>query len=435
VISHSPRFASRGGQALTLLIFVLFAVIGLAAVLIDLGFARLTQMQMQTAAESVAREGLRFRDEIPSEMLLQHATAIQVDCGPEDTADPQWRDCARRWLARRRLDLVLDDDLLSTEKEHTLGAGPVIDFEATAGMPDATSDVIAASSIYKPRFVLNQNNEKGGDLVSGDFRDRVDQAGNPSDPIEGNDYSRDDFTPGGPGSNSFLARMRRSNEDLSGFEASRSKGPPLPLVFGRGLAHPRETIRAGITVRATSIAKGVPARAVGAAQRSDNILGGLPFVLRLADWEAIDIDIAMTATVEGERLVIMDAGSSAVGYIIDANGTSAVQSLGQQMQGTSPRDGASAFLDAVFAGATDAEGYLGVVGTDSPLSDRILGFGSVTLRRSGSDQFELSKNRSSIAPANATAALVAPLPQGMEGEILRANQMLSDALLVPATVR
>ena len=39
-----------------------FGLMGLAALVIDMGFARLAQRQMQTAVDSAALEGLRWRD-------------------------------------------------------------------------------------------------------------------------------------------------------------------------------------------------------------------------------------------------------------------------------------------------------------------------------------------------------------------------------------
>ena len=56
----------RAGYALVLFLMMVFGLMGLAALVIDLGFARLAQRQMQTAVDSAALEGLRFRDDIPA---------------------------------------------------------------------------------------------------------------------------------------------------------------------------------------------------------------------------------------------------------------------------------------------------------------------------------------------------------------------------------
>ena len=56
------RRADRAGYALVLFIMMFFGLMGLAALVIDMGFARLAQRQMQTAVDSAALEGLRWRD-------------------------------------------------------------------------------------------------------------------------------------------------------------------------------------------------------------------------------------------------------------------------------------------------------------------------------------------------------------------------------------
>ncbi|MEZ6090005.1 MAG: Tad domain-containing protein [Pirellulaceae bacterium] len=50
---------------MVLLAMLLFGLFAMAALVIDLGFARLTQRQMQVAADSAALEGLRYRDVVP----------------------------------------------------------------------------------------------------------------------------------------------------------------------------------------------------------------------------------------------------------------------------------------------------------------------------------------------------------------------------------
>ena len=56
------RRPDRAGYALVLFVMMFFGLMGLAALVIDLGFARLAQRQMQTAVDSAALEGLRWRD-------------------------------------------------------------------------------------------------------------------------------------------------------------------------------------------------------------------------------------------------------------------------------------------------------------------------------------------------------------------------------------
>src|SRR5208337_4438462 len=100
----------RAGYVLVFFAFMFFGLMGLAALVIDMGFARLAQRQMQTAVDSAALEGLRFRDDIPSHWHTPgNATydAIVATCGacPQSTYDPSnlqwqaWINKARRWAA------------------------------------------------------------------------------------------------------------------------------------------------------------------------------------------------------------------------------------------------------------------------------------------------------------------------------------------------
>src|SRR5918995_462469 len=59
------RRSQRAGFTLVYVVLMLFGLLALAALVIDVGFARLTQRQMQTATDTAALEALRFRDEYP----------------------------------------------------------------------------------------------------------------------------------------------------------------------------------------------------------------------------------------------------------------------------------------------------------------------------------------------------------------------------------
>ena len=63
-----------------------FGLMGLAALVIDMGFARLAQRQMQTAVDSAALEGLRWRDASTTDPRQQ---ASQHGCQPvHDDTEP-----------------------------------------------------------------------------------------------------------------------------------------------------------------------------------------------------------------------------------------------------------------------------------------------------------------------------------------------------------
>jgi hypothetical protein len=270
----------RSGVALVLCVVLLFGLLALAALVIDHGFVRNSQMQMQTAVESAALEGLHGFD-------------------PDNPADDQ----EIREKARERLFHVFDDDFDEGDGDaRNYGAGPVINL--SGGIKLGSSSFYASqlitippTPVYDPSdaqwpFQLNMSNDKGGDIVRGIY-----MAPNSDDaPVkETSDYDREDFEATSPDkASAFLVRMRRSTEGSS--SDTRSSGPPLPLLFGRGsVLNPKSKIKEdGITVRATAIAEGRRAMSVGpalpAALYPDasppfaGLPGATPFALNVDFW-------------------------------------------------------------------------------------------------------------------------------------------------------
>ena len=74
------RTIGRGGYVMVLFALLLFGLMAMAALVIDIGLARLTQRQMQVAATSAALEGLRGRSEEGSGLTLEdrQAAAEQI---------------------------------------------------------------------------------------------------------------------------------------------------------------------------------------------------------------------------------------------------------------------------------------------------------------------------------------------------------------------
>ena len=58
---------NAAGYVLVLFVMMFFGLMGLAALVIDMGFARLAQRQMQTAVDSAALEGLRWQAASPTD--------------------------------------------------------------------------------------------------------------------------------------------------------------------------------------------------------------------------------------------------------------------------------------------------------------------------------------------------------------------------------
>ncbi|MFO1004042.1 MAG: pilus assembly protein TadG-related protein [Planctomycetaceae bacterium] len=311
--SHHPRLApcgsrdtqrNRSGYTLVFFAMLMFALMGLAALVIDIGFARLTQRQMQTAVDSAALEGLRFRD--------------------DPNVPEHQRDAARRQRASEMVAMIFDDDLDPNSGddgafydaayadphageqfnvEGKFGAGPILNFTDGVG---SDSDLAASefindptnpnpnpevgsypeTPVYKPTrsddtpgLELNVVNEMHGDMVAGSFDATTQNVDfnppggdtNPaineySNPETDEYYVQRNFRPSAAAtSNAFLVRMRRSN-DFDGRDKRdnvSTHGPTVPFLFGRGsLLAVRDPDmlsdwlprRHGMTVRATGIA-------------------------------------------------------------------------------------------------------------------------------------------------------------------------------------
>ncbi len=241
----------RAGYTLVFFAMLMFALMGLAALVIDVGFARLTQRQMQTAVDSAAVEGLRGK-------------------GTRSGADRQ--KAAREiagWHFDDDLDAAFDDGAFDTGSGQ-FGAGPVVDFTGGAGDPalvaSQTMSVDPASPVYKPEFM--------------------------------------DGTPSASG---FQVAMLRGGTGIPDADVY-SVGPSLPYLFARGSMINRQLIQDGITVRATGVADTRPATAVG-VDTPGVAAGAQRFALREATWSLLPVDDgdpmtdnSMVVTVDGVNL-------------------------------------------------------------------------------------------------------------------------------------
>lgn len=276
-----PKTSTRRGNVLILFAMMLFGLMALAALVIDLGFARLAQRQMQSAVDSAAIEGLRFRDEFPP--------------GFEDSEDetPENMETARRQHVQTWVGWRFDDDLLAnSEDEYNFGAGPILEFNEGPGDADlfasqkmrSAEELMSALKppVYKPigdnALTPNESNAAEGDMVAGIHTDSwaVQEDG---------EYRRTDFGPG-DGNDAFLVRMRRTNDPdgLDRQEDVSSAGPPLPYLFARGSLMNRGSIASGITARATAIADLSPVVRVGVARPTDNLSGSLGLTISVEEW-------------------------------------------------------------------------------------------------------------------------------------------------------
>lgn len=287
----SHRHKRRRGYTLVFFAVFLFGFMAMAALVIDIGFARLTQRQMQTAADSAALEGLRFQDEIPSSLIVSYQTELEAACGPVDQNDPTWHDCARRWFAAKRVNDTFDDDLDTTDDDGAFdtgsgqfGAGPLVEFTGGEGDPTLVASQMMSvdpnAPVYKP-VMLNGSNG----LLS---------------------------------TSRFQVAIQRGITDVPTADLY-SLGPPVPYLFARGSLVPRQLIQEGMKVHGTSIAEARPALSVGAPQPIHGIPGSLAIAVDLSLWRGAP-SIASTDCFESNARVIGDLVYHDVSTVTDQSG-------------------------------------------------------------------------------------------------------------------
>jgi len=257
-----------------MLAFVFFAV---AAVVIDIGLAKLTQAQMQAATDSAALEGCRWRnfdESLPqSTVEKRNRAGAIVRLAFDDDLHPTLGSYRpdNYELTQETGSPFLDADGPDAAQ---VSAGPALQVSGGTGAWAANAvvgsqPVSERARIDDPRLQLNRTNLRRGDMVTGTYLPDGNH-------VEPGNYARDDFTPAAAGQAnanalSFLVRMRRAgdsnHEDVE--DTVSSSLPTLPLLFGLGstiLQDPSndwDPRRDGITVRATSIAAARPAMRVG----------------------------------------------------------------------------------------------------------------------------------------------------------------------------
>ena len=117
------------GYVLVLFVMMFFGLMGLAALVIDMGFARLAQRQMQTAVDSAALEGLRWQ-----------AVTSTDHARPAAAGEPNRRRHVHRLRGQRGT-------------VH-YGAGPVVNFSGGVGPAD-----LAAAQTMSPGPIRRFTNQ------------------------------------------------------------------------------------------------------------------------------------------------------------------------------------------------------------------------------------------------------------------------------------
>jgi hypothetical protein len=429
----------RRGYTLVVFVLLMFGVMGLAAIVIDLGFARLAQRQMQAGVDTAAIEGLRGRDR-------------------DDVSDP---DASRRLTASEFLALMFDDDLAPAGGDvRSFGAGPVVNLTGGVGDPSLNASQllsIPATPAYKPQrsdgqfgLEMNMANERHGDLVAGSY--------DPAAAHHNEDatYQRSDFDAEATEQDAFLARMRRTNDfqGLDDLDGVSSRGPAVPILFGRAsLLAPADPSTGysprhhGVTARATAIAQAQRAKAVGRSNTTHNLPGALPFVFHRSSWES-DLGtgvLSIEVNASGELLI----GTTVVGYVTDADGLGRTTSLGDVRTPAGISSPATFVSDMLANLPASARGYVAVVPDPAGgtlISNRVIGFGllvDIAADSSDTTQFVIVREVDKIASENATGVLTTALdtpfhdedndPQFVE--LWQQHNGLEGSLLAPVLVR
>ena len=452
---------------------VIFALCAVLSLVVDIGFMRVTQSQMQNGADTAALEGLRKRD-----VGIRNPVTGQV------VNDPFASDCLRRASANRMMRWTFDDDFDVTngDPDYQFGAGPIIDLtDGTASLHGAQTISVPEVHSYKPNPQLNQRNQVYGDMVSGRFCYTSDPAPSEGGTYELQDivctepqrgsgsYARNDFNPNatvpgppallqecpaadeavpdpwplaGTGSldgvddSAFLVRLRRSNElrDL-GEQVEptvASSGPALPLLFGKATTiagdDPNATYsvrRDGLTVRATAIAQVRPAFHLGVPQLN-------PPTPTLATIVLLDSCVQGPAAVTIPVIVLPAAGTiirttaggptcpagTIMGRFVTAAAAAATRTVGLV---------APAAVAAPCATVTSFTArYAAVYSTMSTGPARVIGFATIDLLRPGTCPppqvpfyaANITRRASTVAGSNATTLVAGNLPATLPAALL-----------------
>lgn len=394
------------GLILVQFALLLVALLASAALVVDVGLALLAQASLQTAADSAALEGLRFRDADGDEGRRARVAAL-VARSFDDDLDPS------------------NGDALN------VGAGPLLELSGGEPGSNALATLSAPSPpVYDPVLEANfPDNAANGDQVAGSF-----EPGAPAfeDPF----YGRTDFDVAAPAgaaaAPAFLVRLRRT-PNLQGQDVVpgvASSGPPLPLLFGLGSAlhgepaagyQPREQ---GIAVRGTAIAATRRALAVYAAAQALEPRPLLRVAIAAPQWQAAESFTLFVLPATGVLRAGASAGAAEAGLLL----ATAAERVGAAI---------APAPDAALPG-TVADAILAIYA--APDDRRVIGFcrAAVSLPAGGGlapAAISFSR-REPVVAANASAvAPAALLALASDSALLAAHGSLESAVYAAALVR
>jgi hypothetical protein len=393
-----PLRHRRRGYTLVIFALLFFCLMAIGALVIDLGMARVTQQQMQTAVNSAALEGLRG-DRVKASEFADLVFDHDDDLDISTDADPRWQE-----LESARSNPQID--------------GRFID--------------IAQSFTYDPQTGTNLPHLRTND----------------SDAPDG-DMSA---SPGPPAS--FFVQMRRigyQQDDI------RSIGPRLPYLFGRGSLLPRAVVGtnveggAGIAVRAESTAQAERAMAIGRRTLDAPVMlpGAYPFVIEAGRWAEVAGNTVFPLTIDGTALRL---SSVQVGYLYDLDASDGL-GMGFSLGEEAPGDQGAGSLggDVVFWAAAERDGsggsrfgFVPIVGSVNDSAERyVVGFGAIEMTTATPTTMSYSTLTDLVAPHNASAVMTRSLatafsdssPDPELADLIDQRSNLDSPLYAPALVR
>ncbi|WP_158261285.1 MULTISPECIES: pilus assembly protein TadG-related protein [Pirellulaceae] len=214
---------------LVLFAMLFWVLLGVAALVIDLGLARVKYRQMQSATDTAALAGLQ------NELT---GTADRTEA---------------RWLAAQTFHPDIDQDFDTYATQQAV-LSIVDDTPPSGGFLDDPR-----GKRWVPNLEPNTDNIAKGDL----------------------EYV--------PGSSAFYARLRHST--LTPVDGVRNDSPPLPYLFGRATVRttnrPSEAIYRGMSLKSASLASTTRALSMGptVVKPTGETIDGVQYVATINEWE------------------------------------------------------------------------------------------------------------------------------------------------------
>lgn len=261
--SRARRGTRRRGYTLVFFAMMLFGIMAMAALVIDIGFVRLTQRQMKLATDSGALVGLGLSDVEAADRNTFVGRTSATDSG-------------RRQAVANVVAATFDDDFDNLSDAQNFGVGP--DVSMTGGIPlndgfHGSQDLdLLDPPVYKPQVELNPTNDPRGDIVIAE----------------------------NPATGDYTMQVRLQRNSVGAIPDIASNGGSVPYLFARASLLPSQLKATGIGLTVDSSAMLRPVVRVGVKQvvGGVSIPGAIPFAISRPVWESLPPNVS-TSTLLG----------------------------------------------------------------------------------------------------------------------------------------